>query len=105
MAGSEVVKCVGGDKEAKEEESNGNSEACREPCQLELDLQACETLLQPTLVLEDTRQMEELAVALADHQKLLSEVFVPASFTEEEAGRMVQQVLPSIQIYPSYCHL
>ena len=92
MGGSEVVKCVGEDKAKEKGESDGNSEACREPCQLELDLQACLTLLQPILVLEDTSQMEDLAVALADHQKLLSEVFVPASFSEEEAARMVQQV-------------
>ena len=95
MGGSEVVKCVREDKTKGEEdkkERGGVSEACREPCQLELDLQACLALLQPILVLEDTSQMEELAVALVDHQKLLSEVFVPASFSEEEASKMVQQV-------------
>ena len=99
MGGSEVVKCVRDDKAKEEEEKKeggGDSEACREPCQLELDLQACLALLQPILVLEETSQMEELTVALVDHQKLLSEVFVPASFSEEEAGRMVQQV--SIQV-------
>ena len=96
MGGSEVVKCVERKDKTKGEEEKkergGTSEACREPCQLDLDLQACLALLQPILVLEDTSQMEELAVALVDHQKLLSEVFVPASFSEEEASRMVQQV-------------
>ena len=62
-----------------------------------MDLQACLTLLQPTLVLEDTSHMEDLAVALADHQKLLSDVFVPASFSEEEAGEMVQQVFTGLK--------
>ena len=92
MGGSEVVKCAAGEDKANKEEEKKESEACREPCQLDLDLQACLALLQPILVLEDTSQMEELAVALVDHQKLLSEVFVPASFSEEEASRMVQQV-------------
>ena len=36
-------------------------------------------------------------VALADHQKLLSDVFVPASFSEEEAGEMVQQVFTGLK--------
>lgn len=106
MAGSEVVKCVGEAKareEGRKEEGDGNSESPREPCQLELDLEACLTLLQPILVLEDTSQMEELAIALADHQKLLSEVFVPASFSEEEAARMVQQVF--IQFKSIHLHL
>ena len=101
MAGSEVVKCVGDDK--AKEEGDEKSEACREPCQLELDLEACLTLLHPILVLEDTSQMEELAVALADHQKLLSEVSVPASFSEEEAAKMVQQVF--LQFKSIHLHL
>ena len=96
MGGSAVVKCEDNTK-GEGGKCEGNSEDQREPCQLEVDLQACLTLLQPTLVLEDTSHMEDLAVALADHQKLLSDVFVPASFSEEEAGEMVQQVFTELK--------
>ena len=89
MGGPDLVTC--GDKE-KESNGDGASEAPRELCQLEVDLEACLNLLAPPLVLEDTAHMEDLVVALADHQKLLSDVFVPVTFTEEEAAKMVQQV-------------
>merc|ERR1719192_471416 len=89
MGAPDLVKC--GDKE-KESNGDGASEAPRELCQLEVDLEACLNLLAPPLVLEDTAHMEDLVVALADHQKLLSDVFVPVTFTEEEAAKMVQQV-------------
>ena len=62
-----------------------------------MDLEACLSLLASPLVLEDTAHMEDLVVALADHQKLLSDVFVPVTFTEEEAAKMVQQVTLTIQ--------
>ena len=94
MGGPDLVKC--GDKE-KESNGDGASEAPRELCQLEVDLEACLNLLAPPLVLEDTAHMEDLVVALADHQKLLSDVFVPVTFTEEEAAKMVQQVTLTIQ--------
>ena len=96
MGGSAVVKCEDNTK-GEGGKCEENSEDQREPCQLEVDLQACLALLQPTLVLEDTSHMEDLAVALADHQKLLSDVFVPASFSEEEAGEMVQQVFTGLK--------
>ena len=89
MGGPDLVTC--GDEE-KESNGDGASEAPRELCQLEVDLEACLNLLAPPLVLEDTAHMEDLVVALADHQKLLSDVFVPVTFTEEEAAKMVQQV-------------
>ena len=94
MGGPDLVTC--GDKE-KESGGDGASEAPRELCQLEVDLEACLNLLAPPLVLEDTAHMEDLVVALADHQKLLSDVFVPVTFTEEEAAKMVQQVTLTIQ--------
>ena len=94
MGGPDLVKC--GDKE-KESNGDGASEAPRELCQLEVDLEACLNLLAPPLVLEDTAHMEDLVVALADHQKLLSDVFVPVTFTEEEAAKMVQQVTLTIR--------
>ena len=94
MGGPDLVKC--GDKE-KESYGDEASEAPRELCQLEVDLEACLNLLAPPLVLEDTAHMEDLVVALADHQKLLSDVFVPVTFTEEEAAKMVQQVTLTIQ--------
>ena len=94
MGGPDLVRC--GDKE-KESGGDGASEAPRELCQLEVDLEACLNLLAPPLVLEDTAHMEDLVVALADHQKLLSDVFVPVTFTEEEAAKMVQQVTLTIQ--------
>ena len=94
MGGPDLVRC--GDKE-KESNGDGASEAPRELCQLEVDLEACLSLLAPPLVLEDTAHMEDLVVALADHQKLLSDVFVPVTFTEEEAAKMVQQVTLTIQ--------
>ena len=67
-------------------------EPAREPCKVEVDLASCRALVAAPLALLAPTAMEELLAALTRHQAHLTDIYMPASLSEEEAARLVAEV-------------
>ncbi len=74
-------------------QSQSQSPTTREVSELELNLEKCDQYLQEPFFLEDTSSLEDILREVNSHLKLLSDVFVPASLTDDEASEVLDRLL------------